>query len=248
MKISIITCCLNSEKTIRETIESVIKQSCQNIEYLIIDGGSTDNTLNIINEYKNKISKIVSSSDNGIYDAMNKGIKLATGEIIGFLHSDDFYPNNFIIEKVVKAFDIQQVDSVYGDLLYVAQSDAKKIIRTWFSGNYNRNNLKYGWMPPHPTFFVRRRMYDSYGFFNDNLRIAADYDVMMRFLGKYSITTHYISEIVVVMRLGGASNKSLINIIKKMKEDYFAIKKNNIGNFNTLIYKNLRKIPQFFKH
>ncbi len=246
MTISIITASFNSQKTLEHTIQSVLSQTYTNIEYIIIDGQSTDGTLNIIKKYKAKINSLISETDLGMYDALNKGIKLASGELIGFLHSDDFYSNNQVIENVINVFRTQNTDSVYGDLEYVSTVNTEKIIRNWKAGQFSMKELKKGWMPPHPTFFVKKRVYDKLGGFNLKHKIAADYDLMLRFLGKYKISTAYIPEVLVKMRWGGASNRSLANIIQKSKEDYIALKDNNIGGLRSLFFKNFRKLDQFF--
>ena len=245
MKISIITSVFNNKNEIAETIESVISQTHSNIEYIIIDGGSTDGTLEIINAYKNRIGLVISEPDKGIYDGLNKGLALATGEVIGFLHSDDLYEDNYVIEKVAMAFQDNKVDSVYGDLVYVSKNDVSKVIRYWKSGFFTPKKLRCGWMPPHPTLFIKRRIYEQYGVFNTNFKIAADYDVILRFLGKYTISTHYIDNVLIKMRVGGASNKSLKNIFLKSKEDLVAMQNNGVGNIYSLLIKNFSKIQQF---
>ena len=244
MKVSIITSVFNNKNTVSEAIESVLNQTYKDIEYIVIDGGSTDGTIDIINSYKGKITKFISEPDNGIYDGLNKGILKATGDIIGFLHSDDVYMDNTVIEKVVNKF-YGGYDGVYGDLIYVSKNDGK-IIRYWKSGDFNINKLKKGWMPPHPTLFLKREIYNKYGLFDTSFKIAADYDFMLRIL-KHNIKIAYIPEVLYKMRVGGESNKSIKNILLKSKEDYRALKKNEIGGINTLIYKNISKLPQFFK-
>ncbi len=247
MKFSIITATYNSEKTIKDAINSVASQTYKNIEHIIIDGASTDNTLSVINENSGKISKIISEPDKGIYDALNKGIKNASGDIIVFLHADDIYADNTVIEKAATLFSEKKTDSIFGDLQYVSKDDTNKIIRYWKSGEFTFSKLKKGWMPPHPTFFVRKEIYDKYGLFDTNFRIAADYDIILRFLGKYKISTAYLHEVMIKMRIGGESNKSIKNIFKKMKEDLKALKKNNLGSIHTVFLKNISKIPQLFK-
>lgn len=247
MKFSIITATYNSQSTILDTLKSVATQTYANIEHIIIDGKSTDNTLSIIKENSEKISKIISESDNGIYDALNKGIKNATGDIICFLHADDIYADNTIIEKTAKLFSEKQTDSIYGDLQYVTKEDTNKIIRYWKSGEFSFSKLKKGWMPPHPTFFVKKEIYNKFGTFDTNFRISADYDIILRLLGKHKISAAYLPEVMVKMRIGGESNKSFINIIKKMKEDVKVLKKNKLGNWHTVLLKNIIKIPQLFK-
>ncbi len=245
-KISIITACYNSKDTIADAVYSVSTQTYENIEYIIIDGGSDDGTLDIINQHKDKISKLVSEPDNGIYDALNKGIKLASGDIIAFLHADDIYYDNDSIKRAMQLFDEKQTDSVYADLQYVAKDDLNKIIRHWKSGEFKISKLKKGWMPPHPTFLVKRRVYETYGLFDTNFRIAADYDIILRFLGKYKISTAYLPQVMIRMRVGGASNRSLKNIILKSKEDVKALKKTQIGGWFVVFMKNITKIPQLF--
>ena len=247
MKISIITSVYNNQETIAEAMDSVLSQTYTDIEYIIIDGGSTDDTVNIIKSYQNRIAVFISEPDKGIYDGLNKGIKLATGDVIGFLHSDDLYENNTVIEKVAKAFMASEIDSVYGDLTYVNKSDPTKVIRYWKSGEFTLKKLGRGWMPPHPTFFVKRDIYQQRGQFDTSFKIAADYDLMLRFLGKYKISTDYIPNVLIKMRVGGESNKSLKNVIRKSTEDLQAMRNNNIGGFLSLIFKNLSKIKQFIK-
>ncbi|MCF6366645.1 MAG: glycosyltransferase [Bacteroidales bacterium] len=247
MKISIITATYNSQDTILDTILSAASQTYSDIEHIIIDGKSTDNTLSIINDNSEKISKIISESDEGIYDALNKGIKNATGDVICFLHADDIYTDHTIIEKAAKLFSEKQTDSIYGDLQYVAKGDTSKIIRYWKSGEFSFSKLKKAWMPPHPTFFVKKEVYDKFGLFDTSFRIAADYDIILRFLGKHKISTAYLPEVLIKMRVGGESNKSIKHIFKKMKEDVKALKKNKLGNWHTVLLKNIIKIPQLFK-
>lgn len=248
MKVSIITAVFNNKTHLEDCTKSVFSQTHQDIEYIIIDGGSTDGTVEIIKKYENKISKWLSEPDKGIYDGLNKGIRLATGDIIGFLHADDVYAHDKVIETVVSNMKKYNVDSSYGDLLYVDKNNTDKIIRYWKSQPYRDGLFKKGWMPPHPTFFVKREIYEKYGYFNTDFKIASDYELMLRFLHKYKISTYYIPEVLIKMRLGGASNKSLKNLITKTTEDYRAWKVNNLKrSFYTIPSKNLSKIPQFFK-
>lgn len=246
MKVSIITTVFNNVNTIEDTIESVLSQTYADIEYIIVDGASTDGTLDIVNHYRERISVISSKKDKGIYDGFNRGVKLASGEIIGFLNSDDYYPNENVIDKIVQGFNRNEnIKSVYGDLNYISNSDPSKIVRYWKSGDFTFGKLMHGWMPPHPTFFVKRSCYEKYGKFDLDYKISADYDTVLRFLGKHQITTSYIPEVLVHMRTGGASNASLKNIIQKTKEDYKAVQRNKFGSKKTVLYKNLIKIPQF---
>lgn len=247
MKISIITSVYNNASTIEDAIKSVLSQTYTNIEYIVVDGASKDGTTEIIKKYENQISKFVSEKDKGIYDGLNKGVDLATGDVIAFLHSDDIYENENVVTDVVKLFKTTNTDSIYGDLVYVDKNDTNKIFRYWKSGEYTFKKLCNGWMPPHPTFFVKREFYEKYGKFDLSYGIAADYDFMLRMLGKYKITTAYLPKVLYKMRVGGASNRSLKNIIQKSQEDIKALKNNGIGGLHTIILKNLIKIPQFFK-
>lgn len=246
MKISIITAVYNNENQVATAIESVLHQTYSDIEYIIIDGGSKDGTLDIINIYKSQICTIVSEPDKGIYDALNKGIMRATGDIIGFMHSDDIFASETVIAKVAQQFDIADVDAVYGDLQYVRKDDPSKIIRYWKSSAFDIAQLKRGWMPPHPTVYLRRSVYTQYGMFDTSFRIAADYDFMLRIFRDNERKSVYIPEVFVKMRVGGESN-SIKNYIRKWKEDYRALKRNNIGGIGVLIYKNVSKLGQFFK-
>ena len=245
MKISIITVVWNNEKTIKDAIDSVLSQTYKNIEYIIVDGLSTDGTIEIIQSYGDKISKFISEKDKGIYDAMNKGIDLSTGDVVAFLHSDDLYESDNIIEDVIKEFKNDSlIEGIYGDLIYTDKNDISKIIRYWKSRNYHINLLKKGWMPAHPTFFLKRDVYKRFGKFDLDFKIAADYDFMLRVLVK-NIKVKYISKILYKMRIGGESNKNIKNILLKSKEDLKALKKNNIGGFTTLLMKNFSKLNQF---
>ena len=246
MNLSIITAVRNGAETLRGCIESVQKQTIP-VEHIIIDGASTDGTFDVIAQYRSSIAKVISEPDKGIYYALNKGLRLASGDVIGLLHGDDLYAHARVLESVVKPFEEQNVDSCYGDLLYVDKNDTDKIIRYWKASEYHHGKFKYGWMPPHPTFFVRREIYEKYGYFNTDFRIAADYELMLRFLEKHKISTHYIPEVLIKMRLGGASNRSLKNMWIKSSEDYKAWKVNNLnGGLYTILLKNFSKIPQFF--
>ena len=247
-KISIITVSFNSAKTIKETIESILIQDYNNIEYIIIDGGSSDETINIVKSYSEKISYFISEKDNGIYDAMNKGIKVATGDIVGILNSDDFYPNSFVLSNVAKTFKKYNCDAVYGDLVYVNKKDTTQIKRYWQAGNYNTSKIKNGWMLPHPTFFVKKVMYNRYGLYNTDLKSAADYEMILKLLYKENISVQYIPMILVKMRMGGASNSTFLNRIRANKEDGLAWTKNQLNKpMFVRIKKPLQKVIQFFK-
>jgi glycosyltransferase involved in cell wall biosynthesis len=247
LKVSIITVCYNSASTIEATILSVLSQDYKNIEYIIVDGSSSDETLKIVDKYKNSISKIISEKDNGIYFAINKGIAASTGDIIGILHADDLYTSPDVISNVVKVFEDKKADTVYGDLQYVERSDTGKVTRNWRSGEYSHGLFLKGWMPPHPSFFVLKKCYDQYGLFNTTLRSAADYEMMLRLLHKNKCSTAYIQEVLVKMRVGGKSNVSIANRIRANREDKKAWLLNGLkpGMF-TFIRKPLSKLGQFF--
>lgn len=246
-KISIITVSFNSVITIRDTINSIISQDYNNIEYIIIDAGSKDGTLDIIKEYKEHISYFISEADNGIYDGMNKGIAAATGDVVGILNSDDFYPNSFVISNVASTFEKQRCDAVYGDLVYVKFFNIDKIIRYWQSGEYTVKKIKNGWMLPHPTFFVKKHLYEKYGYYNTDFKTAADYKMIIKLLYKYNIKVFYIPMILVNMRMGGASNSSILNRIRANKEDGLAWTKNQLNKpIFVRIKKPLLKVKQFF--
>ncbi|NRD20827.1 glycosyltransferase [Winogradskyella eckloniae] len=247
MKISIITATYNSASTIQTCMESVLNQSYDNIEYIIVDGGSTDQTLNFIKE-KVKINtqiKWSSEPDKGIYDALNKGIAKSTGDVVGFVHSDDFLADNAIIENIVKAFKQENVDGVYGNLHYVALDNTNKVIRNWVSEKFELRLLKKGWMPAHPTLYLKKKIYQDNGAFNLGYKIAADYDFILRIFKQPQLKFFYLPKTIVKMRVGGASNRSLKNIIQKTKEDYKAVKVNEIGSWITIFFKNASKMKQF---
>ena len=228
MLVSIITSVLNGGATIEDTIRSVLRQNYKNIEYIIVDGGSTDGTLAILARYQGKISKCISEPDKGIYDAMNKGIKLATGDVIGFLNSDDFYAGERVIQQIAEAIQAGNADCCYGDLEYVAGNNLNKTIRKWKSQPYEEGLFEKGWHPPHPTFFVKKSVFDKYGGFDLRYDIGADYELMLRFLKKYGVRSCYIPDVLVKMRTGGKSNKNLWQIIKANVECYRAWKRNNL--------------------
>ncbi len=248
MKISIITVCFNSGATIRDTIESVLAQTYPHIEHIIVDGASRDNTMNIVNEHRGRLGPVLSEKDNGIYDAMNKGIALATGDVIGILNSDDFYADNDVLSKVAACFQETGADSVFGDLVYVDSQDTSDIIRIWKSGPYRAGAFKKGWHPPHPSFFVKKSIYNQYGNFNLSFKIASDYEIMLRFLERYKITSVYLPLTIVTMRTGGASNRSFRNIWKANRESYRAFQINHIPVSRLIVFiKPLSKLLQYFR-
>ncbi|MGC8742907.1 MAG: glycosyltransferase family 2 protein [Verrucomicrobiia bacterium] len=248
MKISIITPVYNNRETISDCINSVLNQSYKDIEYIIVDGCSDDGTIEVIKNNPNigRI-KLISDRDKGLYDAINKGIKLSTGEIIGFLHSDDLYGNNYIVEKVVNILKQNEIDGIYGDIQYVDKNNINKVIRNWIAGEYYPEKFKCGWHPPHTTLFLKRDIYVKYGLYNDKFYISGDYEIMLRFIHKYGIKIKYLPEVLVKMRMGGKSNKSIRNILIQTIEDYNAWKINGLrGGLLAVILKKLRKIPQYF--
>jgi len=250
MKISLITVCYNSAATIRDTINSVLSQTYENIEYIVVDGGSTDGTQEIIMNYElqiksdfpNVVFKWISEKDNGLYDAMNKGIKMATGDVVGFLNSDDLFYDNCVVEKVMNAFaENPNADAVYADLFYVTHNDTGKIVRKWITGK--QHPFCKGWHPAHPTFYVKKEIYNKAGLFNLDFRLAADFEIMLRFIEKYKISLYYLKESLVKMRLGGTTNKSIKNIINQNIECIKAFKKNQIW-VNSFLYPIVRIIPK----
>jgi glycosyltransferase involved in cell wall biosynthesis len=247
LKISIITVVYNGEKTIRDTIESVLSQSYPDLEYIIVDGNSGDSTLEIVRSYGSRIAQVLSEPDQGIYDAMNKGIKIATGEVIGLLNADDVYATSDILADVAHRFDETQADGVYGDLLYVDQKNLEKVKRTWKAGQYRPENFLLGWMPPHPTFFLKRNCYQLYGNFRLDMSSAADYELMLRMIHKNKVKLSYIQKTLVRMRAGGVSNSTLKNRWIANRNDLEAWKVNGLKPYSfTILLKPLRKILQFF--
>tara|TARA_B100000989_G_C19526058_1_gene466929 strand:+ start:1992 stop:2678 length:687 start_codon:yes stop_codon:yes gene_type:complete len=223
-------------------------QDYSSIEYIIIDGKSSDSTTEIVKNYQATYSyiKMVSENDSGIYDALNKGLALATGDVIGFLHSDDLFPSNTIISELATKINDNNLDGIYGDLQYVTKENTNKIIRIWKSCDFRPELLKKGWMPAHPTLIIKKQVYLKHGFFNKSYKISADYDFMLRIFKDSNLKFGYLPKVVTKMRVGGVSNRSIKNIIKKTKEDYRAVRSNNIGGCFTILQKNTSKIKQFF--
>lgn len=247
MKISLITCAYNSAETLVDTIDSVRQQSISNLEYIIVDGDSKDYTKDVIRENEDVISKWISEPDKGIYDAMNKGIALATGDVIGFLHSDDLFYDAQVLASVQEAFESGSFDAVYGDLLYVDKEDTSKVIRNWKSQAYEDKLFYKGWMPAHPTFYLKASAYKEHGNYDTSFRISADYELMMRMLLKHKVPSFYIEKTLIRMRVGGESNASLSNRWKANQEDARAWRINGLKpNALTRWQKPLSKISQFF--
>lgn len=246
LTVSIITATYNSSKTILDTVRSLEMQSYQNIEYIIVDGSSSDNTLEVISNHCSRVSKVISEPDNGIYDALNKGINAATGDIVGFLHSDDLFAYKDAVKDIVNRIESQGTDAVHADLEYVDKDDVNKRIRLWKSSTYFIKKLKHGWMPAHPTFYMKREKYTLYGKFDLTYKISADYDSLLRYFSAYGIKSAYLPKVLIKMRVGGASNRSLKNLIQKTKEDIRALKSNGISWPYAIVIKNISKIFQFF--
>jgi glycosyltransferase involved in cell wall biosynthesis len=245
MRISIITAVYKREATIGQAIASVACQTYADVEHWIIDGASPDGTMEVVQSHQNDGLYILCEPDNGIYDALNKGIQRATGDVIGVVHSDDFLAHEGVITKVAAAFADPTIDAVYGDLDYVSARDATSVVRHWQSGKYGPKKLSWGWMPPHPTLFLRRSVLERLGLYNTSYAIAADYDLILRYFGKGGVKSAYLPEVLVKMRVGGESNRSLKNLLLKACEDYRALRSNDIGGLGALLIKNLRKLPQF---
>ncbi len=246
MKISIITITYNSAKTVQRALESVQSQTYKDIEHVIVDGASTDGTKELIEAYAKQHGNVrwISEKDKGIYNAINKGIALATGDVIGFLHSDDMLYSADSIEQIAAAFADPKIDVVYGDLQYCS---GEKVIRRWRSNPFSPSSLKFGWMPPHPTVYVRREVYEQVGEYDEWFHISADYDMMLRIF-KSGYQSQYIPEVLVRMETGGASNKNTRARLSKTQEDYIALKKNHVGaGYLTVAFKQLRKVRQFLR-
>ena len=246
LKVSIITVTHNSEKFLADCISSVQMQNYPNIEHIIIDGKSQDGTLDIIRKYEKGISRWVSETDKGMYDALNKGMKMATGDVIGILNSDDVLDNDHVILQIVKEFVANKADAVYGDLQYVAQDDIERVLRIWRGQPYKRSRFQLGWMPAHPTFYIKRSMVEKFGGYETHYFSAADYEFMARYLFHHRVSASYLPQLIVRMRVGGASNKTLKHRLRGNRRDYLAMKRNKIPfAFLVSILKPLIKLHQF---
>jgi glycosyltransferase involved in cell wall biosynthesis len=239
-KVSIITVCFNSAKTIRDTIKSVLSQDYPNIEYIVIDGGSNDQTLKIVREYADRIAVIVSEKDRGIYDAMNKGIALASGDIVGMLNSDDVYINKYVVSELMKKMQDAKADSVFADLVIVDPDNLNKVLRYYDSSYFNPSKFRFGWMPAHPTFFVKKSLYDKVGPYSLDYQISADYEMLIRLLWVQKASYAYLQKPVVRMRYGGASTADLSRNLLLNREIVQACKANGIY---TNLFLVLLKIP-----
>ncbi len=246
MKVSIITSCYNRESTIREAIESVLGQDYPDIEYIVVDGASKDGSLKVINEYKNKISRIISEPDKGMYEAINKGIRAATGDIIGLVHSDDYLYAKDTITKMVQEFKRTGADLVYGNGLFVSFEDTNKVVRNWISGEYNKNKVRRGWLPLHPTVYIRRECMEQWGLYDESFKIAADSDLLVRYLYKASLKVAYLNEYIIKMRMGGLSTDSK-RMKQKWGEDLRLYRAHGFNPYWALFLKVASKVPQFIQ-
>lgn len=244
-KISVVTAVYNGEATIGHAIASVAAQTYPDLEHIIVDGNSSDDTLRVVEQARHDRMRVISEPDKGIYDALNKGIALATGDIVGFLHSDDFLAHDQAIGKYATPFRDQQVEAVFSDLHYVSRENGDHVIRHWATGPFNPRRLRRGWMPAHPTLFLRREVYENFGVYDTGFRIAADYDFILRYFSKIEGRTVYIPEVLYKMRVGGVSNRDIARILEKSREDLRALRRNGVGGVPTLAWKNLSKIGQF---
>lgn len=245
-KVSIVTVVYNARETVEDAIESVVRQTYDNVEYVVIDGKSTDGTRDIIARYDDEIDHFVSESDEGIYSAMNKGVRATTGDIVGILNADDFYADEKVIERVVETFERRNTDCVYGDLVYVEPEDPDEVVRYWRAGEFETERIRRGWMPPHPTLFIRRKLYERFGGFDQSLDISADYELIVRLLYRRCASAAYLPKVLVRMRNGGSSNSSLVQRLRGHIQDYRAwLKNGEIPNPLMMARKPLSKLKQF---
>jgi glycosyltransferase involved in cell wall biosynthesis len=249
MKITIITVVYNNVSTIRQCIESVLTQDHNDLEYIIIDGSSTDGTLDIIKEYDKKISTLISEKDSGLYDAMNKGIKVATGEVVGILNSDDFFYDNSVISRISEAFSDKTIDATISDIVFVKNSSTDKVLRRYSSKEWKPSKFAWGYMPPHPSFFVKRSLLNQLGLYKTDYKIAADYELLIRYLLINRINWKYLPIITTKMRTGGASTKGLKSLLTINKEIARACKENNVFSNYLMIYSKyfFKPFEFFFK-
>jgi glycosyltransferase involved in cell wall biosynthesis len=248
IQISVITAVFNRVNTVADAINSVQAQTHPRTQHIIIDGASTDGTLRLLEATIRPEAVLISEPDGGIYDALNKGLGLATGDVVGVMHSDDFFADDRVLADVAEAFGDPTIDAVYGDLEYVDASDTSRVVRHWTAGHYSPERLGWGWMPPHPTLFVRRQVIQRWGGYDTRYRIAADYDCVLRYLGRAQIRLKYVQRVLVKMRTGGASNQSVQKIALKSWEDWLAMRRNKIGRLGgvgSLVWKNVSKVGQF---
>ena len=245
MKVSIITVSFNSEATIGDTLRSVSAQTHADIEHIVVDGASSDGTLEVVRQEGGHVAKVLSEPDAGIYFAMNKGLKVATGDLVGFLNADDYFPDCNSVARLVESARVTKADAVFGDLAYVRSDRPNSVVRYWSTGEFSLRGLRLGWMPPHPTFYVNRLSGKFDLEFDTSFRIAADYEFMMRFLTRSGIRATYVPHVIVRMRMGGISNRSVGSILEKSREDLAVMRRYGVGGLPTLVCKNFRKLPQF---
>jgi glycosyltransferase len=245
IKISVVTVALNAAETLGATLSSVAGQDWTNVEHWLIDGGSSDGTKDVVRLRGRHLAGFISEPDRGLYDALNKGIARCTGDVIGFLNADDLYASPRVLSLVAGAFETAGIGAVYGDLQYVGRDDTSDVIRYWRAGEFKRGKLAWGWMPPHPTLYARREIYQRIGGFDTSYRIAADYDFILRLFSDPNLRVQYIPEVLVMMRAGGVSNRSLSNLLRKSSEDLRALGRNRIGGLGALVWKNLSKVGDF---
>jgi glycosyltransferase involved in cell wall biosynthesis len=245
LKISVITAAYKSKATVGEAIASVAAQTHPDVEHLVVEGKSKDGSLAAIERAGHDRMRLISEPDKGIYDALNKGVRNATGDVVGFIHSDDFLAHDGVLSRIAAAFDDPAVEAVFSDLDYVAQADTSRVIRHWSTGAFHPRRLKYGWMPAHPTLYLRREVYERFGDYDINFGIAADYDFILRYFSQATGKSVYIPEVLYKMRVGGVSIRNWAKIRQKMEEDILAIRRNRVGGLHTPAFKNLSKVGQF---
>jgi glycosyltransferase len=244
IRISVITAVRNRASTLADSLRSVHRQDWGAVEHVVIDACSTDGTADVISRHRSGIATLITEPDQGVYDALNKGIRHATGDVIGFMHADDEFACDDALSRIAAAFEDPGVDAVYGDLVYVREHDASHVLRYWRAGEFKRSHLAHGWMPPHPTFYVRGDVYRRFGAFDTRYKISADYENMLRILWRGGVKAAYIPQVLVRMRAGGISNHPL-NLVRKSREDYAAMRENGIEALHALLLKNVTKLPQF---
>lgn len=246
MKVSIITTCYNREATIKGAIESVLAQDYHDIEYIVVDGASEDSSLSIINEYQDRIAKIVSEPDHGMYEAINKGIRMATGDIIGLVHSDDFLYDSHVVSDIVREFNCSGADFIYGDGIYVDAGEINRMVRNWRGGGFHRWKVRCGWLPLHPTCYIRRDVMMREGLYDESYKISADSDLLVRYLYKANLKVHYMKRLIIRMRMGGLSTDS-----KKRKmmwnEDLRMYGSHGFSPIPSKLMKMAWKVPQFIE-
>ncbi|MGF7159333.1 glycosyltransferase [Rhodoligotrophos appendicifer] len=243
-KISVITATFNCVHTIGDCVGSLAQQTHKRVEHIVIDGASRDGTAEFLQGHRQHFATLVSERDKGLYHALNKGLARVTGDVVGFLHADDLYADAGVLRRIAHEFADPGVEAVFGDLVYVSKEAPHRIIRYWRAGEFNAENLRSGWMPPHPTLYLRRRLYEQFGCFDTSYEIAADYDFMLRILTSITGRVIYLPRVLVRMRAGGISNRSLSNVLKKSAEDLRALRGNGVGGVRTLMLKNGSKMKQ----